>query len=77
VLSALKPSEQGVIVRVYEAAGKPVKDARCEFAWPIASAEETDLIERPFGAAAKHDGKTLTFDLGPFEIKSFRLVFSD
>jgi hypothetical protein len=42
---------------------------------PIRSAVETDLIERETGpAAVGEDGRSLGFDLGPFEIKTFRLV---
>jgi alpha-mannosidase len=73
VLSALKPGRNGtVVIRVYEAQGKPVKGAVIKFNARIASAEESNLIEAsgpPFGTA----GNVMRFEIHPYEIKTFKL----
>ena len=41
----------------------------------LRSAQETNLIEKePRAVSVAPDGRSLTFDIGPFEIKTFRLV---
>ena len=73
VVSALKPSRHGEIaLRVYEAAGQPVQHATIHFALPLASAREENLIEDP-GKQLQINGNTISFDLHPYEIKTFRL----
>jgi alpha-mannosidase len=75
VLSALKPSRDGdVAVRVYEAAGQPAHSVRMHFAVPLALVREANLIEDPSGEIAVH-GNAFSFDLRPYEIKTFRLHF--
>jgi alpha-mannosidase len=76
VLSALKPSRDGEIaVRVYEAAGQPAHSVRMHFAVPLALVREANLIEDPSGEIAVH-GNAFSFDLRPYEIKTFRLRFA-
>jgi alpha-mannosidase len=74
VVSALMPAEdsQGVIVRVYEAAGQPVSGARIHFASGVLSATEVNLMEQPVATLAPTDN-SIAFDLRPFEIKTFRV----
>ena len=78
VISAIKLAEEqpasgeAVIVRVYEAHGKPA-EARLRPAWPIARAEETDLIEHRIADLPLADG-VVTLTLAPHEIKTVRLT---
>jgi alpha-mannosidase len=75
VLSALKPSREGeVAVRVYEAAGQPAHGVRMHFAVPLVSVRDANLIEDPGGEIAVHQD-AFSFDLRPYEIKTFRLRF--
>jgi alpha-mannosidase len=77
VLSALKPSRDGdVAVRVYEASGQPARGARMHFAAALASAREANLIEDPGGDIPVR-GNSISFDLRPYEIKTFRFRFSN
>jgi alpha-mannosidase len=75
VVSAVRATARGMIVRLYETEGQAVTGVTLTSAVPIASAHETDLIEKaaqsvPLAA----DSRSLTFDIGPFEIKTFLLV---
>jgi alpha-mannosidase len=74
VLSALMPAEdrEGLIVRVYEAAGQPVSGARIHFTPDVLSGAEINLIEQPL-AKARVTGNSIEFDLRPFEIKTFEV----
>ena len=72
VVSAVKATEAGMVVRVYEAEGRPAAGVTLLAPVPIRAAEETDLIEKDPRPVAVGDGG-LTFDLGAFEIKTFRL----
>ncbi len=76
VLSAVKETPHGMIVRFYEAAGKRVEDASLETAWPVSAAYWTNLIEKdeqpiPLGGETRR----IPFAIRPFEIKTIRLVF--
>ena len=76
VVSALKPSRDGEIaLRVYEATGHPVQHAEVHFALPLTSAREANLIEDP-GRELQSQGNTISFNLHPYEIKTFRLHFA-
>lgn len=76
VVSALKPSRDSEIaLRVYEAAGHPVQHAEAHFALPLTSVREANLIEDP-GRELTSQGNTISFDLHPFEIKTFLLRFA-
>jgi alpha-mannosidase len=62
-------------LRVYEAAGHSVQLAEVHFGLPLASAREANLIEDP-GRGLSSKGNTISFDLHPYEIKTFRLRFA-
>jgi alpha-mannosidase len=74
VASALMPGPDGsVMLRVYEASGRPAKGVEIKFHVPVGSALETNLLGddgQPLPVA--HD--TLRLDIGPYEIKTLRLV---
>ncbi|PYV27236.1 MAG: hypothetical protein DMG24_05110 [Acidobacteria bacterium] len=73
VISALKPGPRGtLIVRVYEATGKPTRGINMKLQPGIASASESNLMEDPIRKIELEDN-VLRFDLGPYEIKTFRL----
>ena len=73
VVSALKPGQNGAaVLRVYEAAGEPVRDLKIRLAAPVIEAQEVNLMEDP-GRTLKVTGDTVATDLGPFEIKTIRL----
>ncbi|MEA2062240.1 MAG: alpha-mannosidase [Gemmatimonadota bacterium] len=64
----------GFILRCHEAHGT---GGRATVSFDLrtpARAEEVDLLERPTGKASFRDN-TLSFELGPYEIKTFRLRF--
>jgi alpha-mannosidase len=73
VASALMPGRDGsVMLRVYEASGKPANGVEIKFHVPVSSASETNLLGdeiRPLPAAQD----TLHLDLRPFEIKTLKL----
>jgi len=76
VVSALKPSRDGeVALRIYEASGQSLQNAKVHFALPLASAREANLIEDP-GKQLEIKGDTISFDLHPYEIRTFRLRFA-
>ncbi|NLG24574.1 MAG: hypothetical protein GX558_04415, partial [Clostridiales bacterium] len=54
----------------YECFGRRTAGVRLRLGFAPQSIEECDLLERPECAAAV-DGQTVTFDLRPYEIKSF------
>jgi alpha-mannosidase len=74
VVSALRQCERGgIILRVYEAIGNPAGGVEIEPYAPVVSVEEVDLMEDGLGELATVDGK-IVLDLGPFEIRTIRLV---
>ena len=76
VTSALKMGEDsGVILRVYEAAGKPTPGVRIKLTHRALSAFEVNLIEQPIQKLSLQ-GDSLSFDLRPYEIKTFRIELS-
>jgi alpha-mannosidase len=73
VVSALKPGRGGsVVLRVYEAAGRPSPSIKIKLNAAISSAREASLLEDG-GAELKVVDDTLQFDLGPYQIKTFSL----
>jgi alpha-mannosidase len=71
VISAVKPSrEGGIAVRVYEPEGRAVQGVRLRFSTPVARVREANLLEDPGREVAVAD-RVFTFDLRPFEIKTF------
>ncbi|MEO7018800.1 MAG: glycoside hydrolase family 38 C-terminal domain-containing protein, partial [Ktedonobacteraceae bacterium] len=73
VIDTIKPAEdgQGLIVRLYEAHNQR-GHATLTFATPLLSAEECNLLEEPLGEV-QHQEHTLSFQVKPFEIKTFRV----
>ncbi|HEY0457231.1 MAG TPA: glycoside hydrolase family 38 C-terminal domain-containing protein [Verrucomicrobiae bacterium] len=73
VLSALKPAKDGsLVIRVYEAAGQDVPAASITLHGKITSAHTANLMEDSQERLNFRDNK-LTFDLHPFQIKTFKL----
>lgn len=73
VVSALKPGRSGsTILRVYEAAGKATAGVKLKLQAAIAAAHEANLMEDP-GRKMDVQKNTLEFDLGAYEIKTFKL----
>jgi alpha-mannosidase len=73
VVSALKPGRDGTsVLRVYEASGRPAKAVQVKFATGVDSVTEANLIEDAGQAVAVRDS-SFAFDLGPYEIKTFKL----
>ncbi|MGA8234339.1 MAG: glycoside hydrolase family 38 C-terminal domain-containing protein [Candidatus Acidiferrales bacterium] len=73
IVSALKPGPGGsVILRVYEASGRPSSGVRIKLHADLSSAQESDLME-DVGRELTIEQNSFQFDLHPFEIKTFRL----
>ena len=73
VVSALKPGKDGsTVLRVYEATGKPSQGVKIKFLADVVSAHEANLMEDPGGKLETPDD-VLSFDMNPFEIKTFLL----
>ena len=71
MISAVKPSRDGSIaVRVYEPTGAAAAGLRLRFSIPLAAARDANLMEDPGRALAIRDNG-FSFDLRPFEIKTF------
>jgi len=73
VVETVKVAEDGngLIVRLYEAHNQR-GPASLRFGRPVASAVETDLLEREIGPATV-DGDEVRFHVRPFEIKTLRV----
>ena len=73
ITSALKPGPDGsVILRVYEAAGKATPGVRIKFTPKLVGAQEANLMEDA-GRRLEVQNGSLQFDLGAFEIKTFKV----
>ena len=76
VLSSVRPWQRGFLIRIYEATGKPAKNAKLKLpAIPI-SVNETNMLGASMDARApvEIEGKSLVFDLNPFEVRTFEVV---
>lgn len=75
VLSAVKKemgyAERGLILRLYETAGRKT-EVKIELPWPV-EASEADLIERPAGGLIG-SGPSIAVTLAPYEIRTIRVV---
>jgi alpha-mannosidase len=71
VVSAVRHTPAGTVVRVCETEGRR-QAARLRFAWPLDKAEETNLIEKEVRPLS-WEGEALRFEIGPFEIRTFRV----
>jgi alpha-mannosidase len=73
VVSAVKPAKDGsTVIRVYEAIGKAVQGATISLHAKVIGAYEANLMEDS-GKKLKVQNDTVTFDLHPFEIKTFKV----
>jgi alpha-mannosidase len=73
VVSAMKTGPDGsTILRVYEAAGQASNGVRINWNATVRSANEANLIEDSLSELSPQNN-TLQFDLGPFEIRTFRV----
>jgi alpha-mannosidase len=78
ILSALMPAQDGngLIVRFYEATGRAAADVKIHFSSRVQGAMEVNLMEDQRKSIAV-ENNTIRFDLGPFEIKTFRLQLTN
>ncbi len=73
VLSALKPARDGsVVLRVYEASGRPTPGVKIKAQAEITSVVEANLMEDDVAELRVQDN-TLQVDLGPYQIRTFKL----
>ncbi len=73
VVSALKPGRDGfAILRIYEASGKATTGVTMQTTAALSGASEANLIEDA-GRTLKISDNQITFDIRPYEIKTFRL----
>lgn len=73
VVSAVKLSkDSSTVVRVYEAEGRQVAGAELRLIPGLLEAQEADLLEDGQRGLSGEEG-IIRFDLGPFEIKTFKL----
>lgn len=78
-IATLKKAEgwEGLVVRLFEQDGKPVKDAKLRFAAPIVEAWEVDGQEWPIDRPRtgtwdyRAQGNELTFDMAPYRPRAF------
>jgi alpha-mannosidase len=74
VVSAVRATPEGIVLRVYEAEGRAARGVILRSVAPMKGAVETNLIEKqPQPVEVGADGKSISFDLGPFQIRTFRL----
>ena len=72
IISAVRATPQGIVVRVYEAHGQATNGVHLRSAAAIETAEETNIIESEGNPVAfDADSHNLAFDIGAFEIKTF------
>lgn len=75
VITALKQAKDGsTILRLYEASGKATTGVTLKSKAKISSANESNLIEDT-GNVLNVATDTVRFDIGPFEIKTFKFRF--
>jgi alpha-mannosidase len=73
VVSALKPGQDGqTYLRVYEASGQPAPGLTVKLHAKVIAAGNTNLLEDA-GPELKVEDNTVSFDLGPYQIKTIRL----
>jgi alpha-mannosidase len=72
----VKPADDGdgLIVRLYEAHNQRGR-GRLTFVTALLSAQECNLLEEPLNEVSCQ-GNTLSFQVRPFEIKTFRARFA-
>jgi alpha-mannosidase len=74
-VSAMKPGENGgVVLRMYEAAGRLAEGVTVRLSAPVVSAEEVNLMEDPRRELVVNED-SVHLDFKPFEIKTIMLRF--
>jgi len=78
LVAACKPSEdgRGVVVRVRECEGAG-RDVRLRCGARMAAAASVDALEREIESPVAMEDESLVFTLTPFQIRSFRVRFSE
>jgi alpha-mannosidase len=72
-VSAVKPSRDGsVILRLYESAGRATRGVSVKLRAPVVSVHEANLMEDA-GREIPAEQDSFSFDLHPYEIKTFKL----
>jgi len=72
LVSAFKPTTQGLVLRLYEAAGEKNTSVAVNLPWPWTNVRETDLLEKPKrGGRIYRDEAGFRFHLKAFQIRSF------
>ena len=76
VVRAVKKAQDSdeIVVRVNEVAGKKRDRVTLRFCRPVVAAREIYASEEPRGALTPEDG-AITFDIDPFDVRSFALCF--
>lgn len=76
MIDAVKKAEYSdqVIIRLHEFEGKRGEVSLQFNDWPISTWQECDLMERPISDEQKQ--QSLTFNIKPYEIKTFAVTFS-
>lgn len=75
MVSCLRRFGDALMLRVYEATGKPAAGVKTALCFSPASVRETDLLGEPMAdfAAVTLGEKQFTFDLKPYEIRTFMI----
>jgi alpha-mannosidase len=77
VVSAVKATAEGIVIRVYEAHGEETNTVTLRSAAEIQAAWETNLIEKEASPLAVNTAeRSISFEIGKFEIKTFLLRFA-
>lgn len=76
VLSSVKACPGGMIVRFYEAEGRPASKISLELAWTARQAFEVNLLEKGEQVVPlENGGRRSSLAFGPFEIKTIKVIF--
>ncbi|HOL66071.1 MAG TPA: glycoside hydrolase family 38 C-terminal domain-containing protein [bacterium] len=72
IVTMVKPAGQGIAVRLYETQGKRTR-SRITVSQRFTNLVETDALEKKYFRKILRKGKTFSFSLGPYQIKTFLL----
>jgi alpha-mannosidase len=74
VLSAVRRSGRGIVIRVYETTGAAVKDARITLSCGVREVVETDLVERNPRPLPGQAGREISLPLNGFQIRTIEVI---
>lgn len=74
VISAVRRGGRGIVIRLYEASGAAVKDAKIALAFAARQVFETDLVERNPRPIPDVTGREIPVSLSGFQIRTFRII---